>query len=219
MASTRNGDGQLVGVGADSHLPLLHRLQQRALHLGRGAVDLVGQHDIGEHRALARLEIAGFLVVDHRTQQIGGQQVRGKLDTAEPGFDHPGQGAHAERFGQPRHTLDQHVPIAEQAQQQALDHVALADNHAAHLFHHPPTTSLSRLTCSLSTWICSFITLTPFCFRCSLPRAGVHSYINHNDKSKPHTIRRTPRQELDNLLIFTCLRKAFGQIATNPRRT
>ena len=45
--------GQLVPLAADGHLPLLHRLEQRRLGLGRGAVDLVGQHDVGEDRALS----------------------------------------------------------------------------------------------------------------------------------------------------------------------
>ena len=33
-------------LAADGHLALLHRLEQRALHLGRRAVDLVGQDDV-----------------------------------------------------------------------------------------------------------------------------------------------------------------------------
>ena len=40
----------------DRDAMLLHRLEQRALRLGRGAVDLVGEHDVGEDRALAELE-------------------------------------------------------------------------------------------------------------------------------------------------------------------
>jgi hypothetical protein len=35
---------------------LLHRLEQRALRLRRGAVDLVGEDDVGEDRALAERE-------------------------------------------------------------------------------------------------------------------------------------------------------------------
>ena len=44
--------GQRVGLPADGDLVLLHGLQQRGLGLGRGAVDLVGQHDVGEDRPL-----------------------------------------------------------------------------------------------------------------------------------------------------------------------
>ena len=58
----RRGDEERVGerpghaVGRD--LALLHRLEQRRLRLGRRAVDLVGEHDVREDRALAELELA-----------------------------------------------------------------------------------------------------------------------------------------------------------------
>ena len=43
--------GQPVALAADGDLPLLHRLEQGRLGLGRRAVDLVGQDDVGEDRA------------------------------------------------------------------------------------------------------------------------------------------------------------------------
>ena len=43
-------------VLADGDAVLLHRLEQRALRLRRGAVDLVGEDDVREDRALAELE-------------------------------------------------------------------------------------------------------------------------------------------------------------------
>jgi hypothetical protein len=48
---TMNSGGHAVGGAGDGHLALLHRLEQRRLHLGRRAVDLVGEHDVGEDRA------------------------------------------------------------------------------------------------------------------------------------------------------------------------
>ena len=43
--------GELVGAPLNGDAVLLHRLEQRRLRLGRRAVDLVGQHDVGEDRA------------------------------------------------------------------------------------------------------------------------------------------------------------------------
>ena len=57
--------GELERLFADRHLALLHRLEQRALHLGGGAVDLVRQDEVGEDRPLPRLERAVLLIVDH----------------------------------------------------------------------------------------------------------------------------------------------------------
>ena len=42
--------GHLVGLASDGYLPFLHHLQQGALHLGRGAIDLIGQQQVGENR-------------------------------------------------------------------------------------------------------------------------------------------------------------------------
>ena len=42
--------GQLVGRAVDRDLRLGHRLEQRRLRLRGGPVDLVGQHDVAEHR-------------------------------------------------------------------------------------------------------------------------------------------------------------------------
>ena len=49
---------QRVGPLADRDLVLGHGLQQGRLDLGRGPVDLVGEQDVVEQRALAELELA-----------------------------------------------------------------------------------------------------------------------------------------------------------------
>ena len=43
--------GQRIGRVADGDLALLHGFEQGALHLGRGAVDFVGEDEVGEERA------------------------------------------------------------------------------------------------------------------------------------------------------------------------
>ncbi len=45
--------GQLVPGAADGDLAFLHGFEQGGLRLGRRAVDLVGQDDVGEQRARA----------------------------------------------------------------------------------------------------------------------------------------------------------------------
>jgi hypothetical protein len=83
VAITRNGSRHPVGLAGDRHLPLLHHLEQRALHLGRRAVDLVGEQQVGEHRAERGGEVAGLLVVDARADQVGRHQVGRELDALE----------------------------------------------------------------------------------------------------------------------------------------
>ena len=82
-----NKVGQGMGGLADGDLPLLHRLEQRGLDLGRGPVDLVGEEDVAEDRAglEAELALAALGIVDVGAGHVRGQQVGGELDAAEVG--------------------------------------------------------------------------------------------------------------------------------------
>ena len=128
----QEGLGQLVGVVADGHLALLHGFEQSRLHLGRRAVDLVREDEVGEYGAFADEELLLLLRVDQRTDQVGRQQVGGELNAREIGIDRLGQRGDGQRFGQPRHAFQQDVPVGEQADQQGVDQVILSDNHLAH---------------------------------------------------------------------------------------
>ena len=86
VASTMNGAAS-VGHAVDRDLLLLHRFEQRRLRLGRGAVDLVGQHDLGDDRPGAELELAAALVVDRHAGDVAGQQVGRELDALEGAAD------------------------------------------------------------------------------------------------------------------------------------
>ena len=62
-----------IRIAADRHLPLLHRLEQSTLNLGRGAIHLIRQDNICENRPLFRHELAGALIEDESPRQIGGE--------------------------------------------------------------------------------------------------------------------------------------------------
>ena len=117
----------------DRDLPLLHRLEQRGLRLRRGAVDLVGEEKVGEDRAGAELEVALALVVDRRAGHVGGHQVGRELHAREADARHLREGARGQRLGETREVLDQHVPVGEDAEQDELERVALADDRALDL--------------------------------------------------------------------------------------
>ena len=84
---------------ADSDLVLLHGFQQGALDLGGGAVDFIGQDEVGEDGAFVDLEALVFLGVDERAHYVCGQQVRGELDAAELGVHGAGQSVDGQGFG------------------------------------------------------------------------------------------------------------------------
>ena len=99
---------QRVGLLADRDRLLLHRLEQRRLRLGRGAVDLVGEHDVREDRPVLELEAARRLarraaLDDHvGADDVGGHQVGRELDARERQVQRLGQRAHQQRLAQAR---------------------------------------------------------------------------------------------------------------------
>ncbi|MNS95467.1 hypothetical protein D3C72_1297290 [compost metagenome] len=71
--------GQRMRGAVVRHLPLGHGLQQRALGFRRGAVDLVGEHQLGEDRAAMEAELAGLAQEDRYANQIRRQQIAREL--------------------------------------------------------------------------------------------------------------------------------------------
>jgi hypothetical protein len=88
VANTKKGSARVGGAGRRD-LALLHGLQQRGLGLGRGAVDLVGEQEVGEHRARDEAKLppstGGGVLLEHLgAGDVGGHQVGCELDTREP---------------------------------------------------------------------------------------------------------------------------------------
>ena len=120
--------GQLIGLAAHTHLPFRHRLQQCRLHLGRGAVHLVGQHQVVKDGALLKMEAALLGPVNLGTRDIAGQQVGGELDAVEASLQPLGQRFDGARLGQPRRPFDQQVAVGKQRDDQSLYQVRLTDD-------------------------------------------------------------------------------------------
>jgi hypothetical protein len=133
----QEGIVERIGMLADGDRVLLHGLEQRRLHLGRRAVDLIGQDDVREDRAALGLELLILGIVDERADQVRGQEVRGELDAPERRVDRPGERAHGERLGEAGHALHEHVAVGEQADEQALDHRLLTHDDVADLDQEP----------------------------------------------------------------------------------
>ena len=76
VARTKNGSGSGMVVPVDRDLALVHRLEQRGLGARARAVDLVGEQDVREDRALPEDELAAALVVDaeRRARRSGGDR-------------------------------------------------------------------------------------------------------------------------------------------------
>ena len=131
------GPGERPGLAVAGHLLLGHRLEQRRLGLGWRPVDLVGQQQLGEHRPRPELEAARRRVVDREPGQVGRQQVRGELHPREGQAERLREGPRHHRLAEPGHVLEQHVPAAEDAEQDQLERPAPADDDALQLVEDP----------------------------------------------------------------------------------
>ena len=154
----------LVRRSADRDLLLLHHLEQRRLHLGRGAVDLVGEQEVAEHRAELGVEGAGVGTVDARPDEVRGHQVGRELDPAVGAAEHRRQRLDGQRLGQPGDALEQYMAAGEQADEQPLEHRVLPDDHALDLVQRL-LQGVARLARSSVVWsmsvICSPRSLSP----------------------------------------------------------
>ena len=128
------GRGERQGFAFDGDLPLLHDFEQRRLGFGRGAVDFVGEQQVGEDRAAAEFEAAFAGVVDHAAGDVGGQQVGGELDALELAVDGFGEAFDKQGFAQSRHAFDEDVAAAEQRDQRFFDDLFLSDDDALYGF-------------------------------------------------------------------------------------
>src|SRR6266849_4354792 len=64
----------------DSDLCFVHGFEKRGLRARGGAIDFVGEDDVGENRAGTKFKIARFRIVDADAENIAGEQIRRELD-------------------------------------------------------------------------------------------------------------------------------------------
>ena len=114
-----------MGDALDRHLALLHRLEQGRLRPWGRPVDLVDEHDVREHRAGDEPELAVRLVVDADPGEVARQEVRRRLDPAEPSRDRDRERSRERRLPDAGHALEQQVPVGEQADRRRLDGVVV----------------------------------------------------------------------------------------------
>ena len=78
---------QCIGGAGVADGALAHRFQQRGLGLGRGAIEFVGQQQVGEDGALleAEMPVPGAVIFFQQfgAQDVAGHQVRSELHAPE----------------------------------------------------------------------------------------------------------------------------------------
>ncbi len=118
---------------------LLHRFEQGGLRLRAGAVDLVGQEDIGEHRAglEGHFPAAGRLAEDVGAEDVAGHQVRRELDAAELEGEDLAEGLDHRRLADAGESLQEDMAAAQHAHQDHPVQGPAAKQDLVHLPEHP----------------------------------------------------------------------------------
>ena len=131
MASTKNGFGQIVGFAEHGDAAFLHGFEQGGLGFRRGAVDFVGQHDVGEQRAGLENELAAAVdfLEDRVAGDVAGEQVGGELDAL--GAEVEGFGEALDQLGlaEAGQAFEQDVAAGEHAGEDQVDEFLLAEEH------------------------------------------------------------------------------------------
>ncbi len=125
--------GKGIGIFTESHLMLLHCLEQGRLHFGRGAVDFVGKHEVGENRAFVNFELFVFLTIDKGTCNICRKQVRSELDAGEIRVHRLGKSADCQCFGKTGHTFEENMSSTQKGNLQILHKLFLPYDNLPHL--------------------------------------------------------------------------------------
>ena len=99
---------------------LLHGFEHGGLRFGRGAVDFVGEQNVGEHRAGLKdqLALAGTgLLQDVRAENVAGHKVGRELDALEIELEDLADGADERGFAEAGQTFQQNMAARENADQ------------------------------------------------------------------------------------------------------
>ena len=116
--------------GVHGHLRFVHGLEQGRLRLGRGAIDLVGENDVGENRAGLEFKLLLDLIEDADADDVARQHIRGELDALKRTVKGMRQGLREGRFAHSGHVFDQKMASRQQGDQSQLDGLVFAANNA-----------------------------------------------------------------------------------------
>lgn len=125
------GGGEGVGFVTEGDLALLHGFEEGSLDFWRGAVDLVGEEEVGEDGAFVSTKVTGLFVEDFGAEDIGGEEIDGELDAFEVEVEGFGDGVNEEGLRQAGHSFEEEVAGGEKGDEGAFDDDILADDDLA----------------------------------------------------------------------------------------
>ena len=98
------------------------------------AVNFIGEDEIGEDGTFFGVEGAGILPIGHRTDEVGGKEIGGKLNPLKLAIDDLCQRVAQKGFGESWDTFEKEMSSCEKGDHSAVDHVCLTDDDAGYRF-------------------------------------------------------------------------------------
>ena len=95
---------------------------------GWGAVDFVGQENVGENRAALEVEAPSFKLKNLRPHNVTRHQVGGELDAAKFSVDEARQRLGKQRFGRARYAFEKDVSTRQKSDDDLGKDFFLTDN-------------------------------------------------------------------------------------------
>src|ERR1700722_4475266 len=127
------GFGQRHRLAVKGDLMFFHGLEQSALGLWRGSIDLICEYELRKNRPALESELARFAVIDRHAEHVGRQQVAGELHALE---GQPQRLCNRVREGglpDSRNIFDQEMSARQQARQTKANLRVLAEYDAVDL--------------------------------------------------------------------------------------
>ena len=111
-------------------LRFVHGLEERGLRARRGAVDFIGQHDVGKNRPVAEFKLAVLGIVDADAKHVARKQIRSELNPLEAAMKRFGKRLCQRGLADARYVFDKQVAPREQRDERKLDGLLLAEDGA-----------------------------------------------------------------------------------------
>jgi hypothetical protein len=128
------GEVEVIGATGNGDAPFLHGLEHGGLGFGGGAVDFVGEDDVGEHGSFHELErtfSSGKFLENVGAGDVHRHEVWSELNAAEREGEGFSEAADEKRFGEAGNSHEKGVAAGEQADGELFDDVFLADDDLA----------------------------------------------------------------------------------------
>lgn len=116
------------GFARDGYPAFLHGLKKGRLHFRRGAVNFVGNDDVGEDRSFLYREFAGLGAVRLGSDDVGRKEVRRELDSYRFQIEGLGEGFGHQSLSESGNAFQKDMPVGNEADEQALQKLVLPDD-------------------------------------------------------------------------------------------